>query len=90
MATMTLAEAGASLTTVNIAISDLIAGKRIAELNIGTGATQRRYKYSEITIDNLTVLRNELRSIINTLQPDVKPIFRLNANIPIIVEKGNY
>jgi hypothetical protein len=90
MTALTLQEASDQLTQVQIAISDLISGKRLSELSIGSGATERKYKYSEITIDNLVVLRNELRSIINALQPDVKPIFRSYANIPIIVEKGNY
>jgi hypothetical protein len=90
MAYMTLADAEAALLTVNVAISDLLSGKRITELDIGSGTFKRRYKFAEITLDNLYMLRNEYRSIIANLQPSIKPVFRVNCNIPIIVEKGNY
>lgn len=90
MVDMTLQQAEANLLTVNVAISDLLQGKRITELDIGSGTFKRRYKYAEITLDNLYTLRNEYRTIIANLQPSVKPIFRSNSCIPIIVEKGNY
>jgi hypothetical protein len=87
---MTLADAEAALLTVNVAISDLFQGKRVTELDIGSGTFKRRYKYAEITLESLYILRNEYRSIISNLQPDIKPVFRTNCNIPLITEKGNY
>jgi hypothetical protein len=87
MAEMTLSEAQLQLTTINAAIQDIISGKRITQLRIGSGDFQRLYHYSEITIESLTTLRSEIRNIINTLTPDVKPVFRTNATIPLVVHK---
>ena len=84
---ITLDEATAQLLTVNTAISDLISGKRLNELRIGSGATQRMYRYSEITLEAMYLERADLRSIIASLQPTLRPTFRTNTNIPLFVSK---
>ncbi|MCK9622610.1 MAG: hypothetical protein M0R47_19000 [Methylobacter sp.] len=89
MAQMTLAEAEAQLLTVNTAISDIIAGKRVTQLRIGSGNFQREMKFSEITIEALKELRSELMEIINSYN-NVAPVFRTNATIPLTVGKDLY
>jgi hypothetical protein len=87
MSDITIGEAQLQLSTINAAIQDMISGKRITELRIGSGDFQRLYKYQEINIDTLQALRSELRNIINTLTPNVRPVFRSNATIPLVIHK---
>lgn len=89
MATMTLAEAQAQLTTVNAAIDQLLSGNRLTQLRVGSGTFQRLYTYQEISLESLTALRNELNSVIDALSPAI-PIFRNNATIPLKVSKDIY
>ena len=84
---ITLAEAESELTLVNIAIQDLLAGKRINEHKLATGEFSRWYKFSEVTLDSLMSYRSELRSLITSLQPAVLPTFRSNACIPLVVTR---
>lgn len=90
MASMTLAEAQAQLTQVNIAIETLLQGKRIGELKIGTNEFSRTYKYGEVTLEGLRALRSELMAMVNTLMPTITTTFRQNACIPLIVTKEAY
>ena len=87
MAEITLAEAEAQLLQINVAIQDLILGKRISELKVGSGEFSRWYKFEEVTLEALTAYRTELRSIIAALTPAAVPIFRANACIPLITRK---
>jgi hypothetical protein len=87
MATLTLTEAQIQLSTVNAAIQDIISGKRVTELRVGSGEFQRMYRYEEVSLESLIDLRNELRNTINTLTPEVKPVFRTNATIPLVIHK---
>lgn len=84
-----LEEAQAQLTTVQVAISDLIAGKRLTSLRIGSGNFQREYKYQEISIDALYALRDELMQIIASYTQTL-PTFRQHATIPLVVNKDLY
>ena len=88
MAEMTLSEAQAQLSMVNIAIENLIQHKTINELKLGSSDFSRWYKYGEVSLDGLRAYRRELLDLINTIGPQVKPVFRSNACIPLIVTKG--
>lgn len=88
MASITLQEAQDELTLVNIAIQDIISGKRINEHKLATGEFSRWYKFSDVTLDSLMAYRSELRNLITALQPEVAPTFRANACIPLVV-RGN-
>ena len=88
MTDMTLQEAELQLTQVNIAIQDLIMGKAISELKLGSGEFSRLYKFQDVTLESLTAYRTELRNLINALTPTVVPIFRSNSCIPFVVRKG--
>ena len=90
MATMTLAEAQAQLLTVNAAIEQLINGKRVTELKVGSGAFQRAYRYQEITMDSLLALRDELLATIASLSPTALPTFTTNMSFQHIVRKGSF
>lgn len=83
----TLAEAEAELTLVNIAIQDLMSGKRINEHKLATSEFSRWYKFSDVTLDSLLSYRTELRNLITSLQPAVLPTFRSNACIPLVVTR---
>ena len=86
---MSLAEAESQLTTVNSAIEQLLSGKRINQLRVGSGSFQRLYVYSETTLQDLVAYRNELLGIIDALS-DSTPTFRTNAHIPLVVSKEIY
>ncbi len=91
MATMTLAEAEAQLVTVNAAISQLISGKTVTELHVGSGAFQRFYKYQEISLESLIALRNELLATIAVLSPTPPaPVFAVNMSFQNIIRKGSF
>lgn len=81
-----LDEARKQLTTLNAAISDLIAGKRLTSLRIGSGNFQREYKYQEITLETLEAMRQDVLQIIYSYE-GTKPVFRTNASIPLLVGK---
>lgn len=87
-----LEEAQAQLTTVNAAIQQLIDGKRISELRVGSGQFARQYKYQEITMDSLRQLRAELLEVINIYakQSGQLPVFARNMQIPMVVGKDYY
>jgi len=81
-----LIEAQAQLVTVNAALQDIISGKRIAELRIGSGDFQRTLRYQEVTFDELKTLQQELMITIDSYA-SAKPVFRTNAHIPMRVGK---
>ena len=86
---ITLDEAQRQLTQVNVAIESLILGKSLVELRVGSGNFQRLYRYGEITLEQLKTLRRELLDVINTLVPNITPVFRSGACIPLVVRKGD-
>jgi len=86
---MTKAEAEAELLIVNAAISDLIQGKRITQLQVRSANFQRLYGYQEITLEGLKAYRDELLGIINSLTDEL-PTFRKNTTIPLIVKKDRF
>lgn len=88
MITMPLDEAKAQLKTVQVAISDLIAGKSVTQLRIGSGNFQREYKYwkPDTLLNTLLELRNDLNLIIASYST-ATPTFRTNASIPLVSRK---
>jgi hypothetical protein len=88
MAEMTLTEAQLQLSQVNIAIENLLSGKRVSRLTLGSGEFAITKSFNEITLESLREYRIELRNYITQIEPVALPIFRTNACIPIIVLKG--
>lgn len=85
---LSLAEAKAQLSTVNTAIADLLANKRINHFEIGSGNQRRVYKYwdSPTLLKELQEYQKELLETINGYSTTT-PTFRNNATIPLIVRK---
>lgn len=84
-----LEEARAQLITINSAIQQMIDGKRVSELRVGSGGFQRLYRFQEITLDSLKTLQQELLITIDSYAPAVA-VFRTNAHIPLVVGKDIY
>lgn len=84
---LTIEEAKAQLVTVQAAISDLIAGKRINQLRVGSGTFQRLYTFSEVMLTELKEHRDELLSFIDTSE-NTTPTFRNLSSIPLILHKN--
>lgn len=89
MTIMTLAEANTQLTTVNSAIEQFVQGKRLTSLKVGSGAFQRSYDYTDLTLEALKAHRQELLQIIDNYEGNL-PTFRINATIPLIVRREVY
>jgi len=84
----TLVDVEAELVTVNAAIQQLMQGKRVTQLEVGSGNFRRRYNYQEISMDSLKALRDELIAERDSLSiTPVAPTFRTNATIPMVVGK---
>ena len=90
MAELTLAEAQAELALVNIAIQDVIAGKRVTELKLGNAEFANWYKFTDTPLEDLRAYRQTLLDRIASLSPDAIPVFKANACIPLVVRKGRY
>lgn len=81
-----LEEAKTQLITVNAALQNIISGKRISELRIGSGDFQRTLRYQEVTFDELKILQQELLITVDSYAPAIA-VFRTNAHIPMVVGK---
>jgi hypothetical protein len=84
---MTLTDALALLAKVNIAIEDLLLGKRVTEYKIASADFNRFYRYEELSLDSLTAFRADLRSYISSIDSTAVPVFRSNTCIPLVVRK---
>jgi hypothetical protein len=83
----TLTQVQADLTTVTAALQDLIAGKRITQLRVGSGEFQRHYNYQEITYDVLKSEQADLTQELAALQATPQMQFRTMSNLPLNVTK---
>lgn len=83
---MTEAEIRQSLSTVNIAIAQLIEGQKILELRVGSGNFVRLFRYGEVTLDALREYRNELLGMLASITSNT-PTYRPHTTIPLIVKK---
>jgi hypothetical protein len=89
MANITLAQANADLLTVNAAISEIYAGTRRKQVRLGTHDYNRTIENAD-PIELLKLLlaeKQRLQTYINSLD-STAPVFRGNANIPIIVGRS--
>lgn len=86
---MTLEEAKNQLATVQAAIQQLLEGKRLTQLKVGSGNFSRLYEYQELTLENLKNARDELLDVIDTFEGN-EPRFKLHSTIPLVVGKDIY
>lgn len=84
---MTESEIQTAISTVNTAIAQLLSGKRVLELRVGTGNFFRQFRYGEVTLEALKEYRAELvqMSLAYTL---AAPTYRTHGSIPLIVKKA--
>ena len=84
----TIAEVQAELTTVNAALQELITGKRLTQLRIGSGEFARLYQYQEITFDTLKTEQQDLTMELATLEAAGQALkFRATSYVPLTVNK---
>lgn len=85
---LTEAEAIALLAKVNIAIEELIIGKRASQIRVRSDDFDRNWSYSEVTLENLRDFKVNLLDYIGSISTTtVETIFRKNSCIPLIVRK---
>ena len=78
----------ADITTVSAALSSLYSGQRLTTLIVGTGDSQRRYTYQEITVESLKEALNDLNQELLSLTPDVGMSFRSFGSLPLVIGKS--
>lgn len=84
----TITEVQAELDTVNAALQELIAGRRLTQLRIGSGEFARLYQYQELTFDTLKAEQQDLTMELATLESAGSSIaFRSNSFVPLTVNK---
>ena len=83
----TTSEVQDDLSTVSAALQDLIAGKRITHLRVGSGDFTRNYQFQEITYENLRALKGELLQELAAINSTPQLQFRTMSNIPLNVTK---
>lgn len=83
----TVIEVRKELNTVNAAIQELISGKKLKELRVGSGDFARLYQFQEVSLENLRMVRDELVQELAVLEGTDELIFRKNCNIPLVVTK---
>jgi len=84
----TKANVEAELATVNSAIGSVMSGEKINELVIGSGEFQRTYKFQQVNLDSLLILRTELTNELFAYLPDAEPTFRAFGSIPLVMGKA--
>ena len=77
------------IDTCLVALADLRAGKQIAEFIVGTGDSQRRYKYNAVTAEDLQRDLNLFRRELQALgDPEGAPMtFRRHTSLAITIPK---
>lgn len=83
----TVLEIQEDIDTINAALQTLYTGTRLTELRVGSGNFIRLYKYQEITIDTLLILKTNLEIELQAASPSNSPTFRTFSSIPLIVTK---
>lgn len=83
----TITEVQADLTTVNAALQDLIAGKRITLLRLGSGDFARQYQYQEVTYEVLKAEQADLTQELAALQTEPQMKFRTSSHFQLNVTK---
>jgi hypothetical protein len=83
----TLTEVQSELDTVNAALQELISGRRLTQLRIGSGEFARLYQYQELTYENLKAEQQRLLDELATLSATGELTLRSNSYIPLTVNK---
>ncbi len=76
------------IDAVSAALSSLYSGQRLTTLIVGTGDSQRRYTYQEITVENLQAALNGYRQELMELTPEIGMTFRSSCSMPLVIGKS--
>lgn len=91
---ISLADAQTQLATVQAALQDIITGKRINHLVVGSGQFKREMQYQEITVENLRQMQAELLTDLdyytNLANGNSLPNFAPNRTIPMLTRKDYF
>lgn len=82
----TLPELQAQLLAINTAIQRLLAGETLSEFEIGSGSSSRRYKYGEVTLEDLKEEKTRILNAIEVLS-EVEPSFRKSSRMQTVYRK---
>jgi predicted RNA binding protein with dsRBD fold (UPF0201 family) len=77
----------ADLAKVNAAIDQMLSGKMIQRLEIGSMEFRRVYDYQKISLADLKEMRKELLDIIDSLEATSEVIYRTGASVPLLVNR---
>lgn len=83
----TITEVQADLAVVNAALQDLIAGKRLTQLRLGSGDFTRLFQYQEITYEVLKAEQAELTQELASLETQPQMQFRTMSHVQLNVTK---
>lgn len=78
----------ADIDIVTAALTQLYQGERLTTLIVGTGDSQRRYTWQEITVENLKASLNELRQELLAISDSPEMTFRTTSSMPLIIGKA--
>lgn len=90
MINISLVEAQTLLVKVQLAITDIISGKRINFLKINSDNFNREYRYNDALLPDLYRLRDDLLETIAALSPTTVPTFNKNSSFQLRVGKREY
>lgn len=79
----TEAELLAQLTTLQAAITATINGTRLSQLIVGSGDFQRRYTYTECTLESLKAERDAVQTKLSLLATAAEPTYRESAPLGV-------
>lgn len=75
----TVNELNTQLNTVNTAITKLLNSEQLTRLEVGTGINRTVYQFSEINLDNLTNLKDEILKKLAALNSEETKFRRSSA-----------
>ena len=84
---LTLDQLNRELSLVNSRIEQLIQGKAVTRLKVGSSSFARDYMYEATSLADFQEYRKYLIQEIHDKSVDATPTFRTNATIPNMVRK---
>lgn len=79
-------ELNTQLQQIDTAIARIISGEAVTEFEVGSGISKRRYKYQEITVENLQKERRRVLSDLTELSGS-EPTFRKSSRMQLTHRK---
>ena len=77
----------ADLAKVNAAIDQMLQGKMIQRVEIGSHEFRRVYDYQKLSLNDLREIRRELLEYIDTFEGETSVSYRQGASVPLVVNR---